>query len=626
MLCSPDPFLSRPHTKEKGLATRDYIFAKAYLTFYLLHTLKPRLLSMVRGLTGFVDKRWDWKPIDLSGDLVLDGYALCHELYGQNDGYGGDYVTFAKRVTRFLRCLKKNGIKPYVVFDGVDIDQRKRETHNKRRKQNAERAFLLFQGQLHTRVDYLPYLGRLAMIEIVANVLGEEQLYVADGDADAYIASIANDRKCPVVSVDSDFYIFPISGGYIPYGRLDWDKTNGVQACVYYYDKFAFQCGLQDPSLLAMIPAILGDSCIQPLGLIEKKTAEETITAVMQYLAQFSTLDSCKRYEPHNNLKIQCNIHAACNVYCCRPHEGTLLKYKGGGCCDQELPIFILSQFRKGKWAKMLMDAICFGEVDHRVAIEDIRRPWCHLIGVPIREVIYGIIRGMHGVTEHHRVQKMADCFQDAFIITKTPFQLWQLSGTVLNPQYPNTVKICGDEIILEAVRCTVEFKKSITKPEFWFFFLVSYFWYWNAKDDFVETSRGLILGFKDEGKKCNLLRAIILYTMRKILSIKYQTSHLPNLPDKPFPEVVHALSQWQSVYHDLLCLNQILLNPLPPMQISQTFNCTTVVKFFVFITEHGDKKLVHEMNLDDNCKKIYDDLFKLIIADPSIGTMGKDI
>ena len=588
----------------------------------ICHTLKLHPSSMVRGLSDFVEKKCNWKLIHLSGDLVVDGYALCHELYRPNDGYGGDYVTFAKHVSKFLRCLKKNGIKPYVVFDGVDIDQTKRQTHEKRRKQNAERAYSLFQGQLHTLIDYLPYLARLAMIETVTNVLGEEQLYVADGDADAYIASIANERKCPVLSVDSDFYIFPISGGYIPYGRLDWEKDS-VRARIYYYDEFAHQCGLQDPSLLVMIPAILGDNCIQSLRLIVKNTAEETVAAVVRYLSQFSTLDSCKTYEPHNTPEIQYNIHAACYIYCCRPHEGTRLK--GGGYIGKEVPMFVVDQFRKGKWAKMLMDAICFGEVDHRVAIEDIKRPWCHLIGFPIREIIYGIIRGVYGVTEHHRVQGMANYFQDELIKTKIPSQLWPLtsgSGAILNPQYPSVIKTCGDEIILEAANCTVEIKKSITKREFWFFFLVSYYWYWNAKDDTVESGmRSIILGLKE--RKGDVLRAIILYAMRKILSIKYSTSHLPSLPNEPIPAVVHALSQWQSVYHDLLCLNQLLLEPLPPMQISQAFNCTTVVKFFEFITDHGDQKLICEMNLDDNCKKVYEDLFSLIV-NPSIGTVAK--
>jgi len=191
--------------------------------------------------------------------------------------------------------------------------------------------------------------------------LGEEQLYVADGDADAYIASAANDRRCPVLSIDSDFYIFSIERGYIPYGYLDWKKSS-VRAYVYYYRDFALKCGFQDPSLLVMIPALLGDNCIQPSGLIVKRKAEDEATAAVRYVAQFSTLDNFKKDEAH--LIMQHNIDAACKTYYCKPQEGTCLKFKRGGGC-QEVPKFVIYQFRKGKWSKMLMDAICFDEVDH---------------------------------------------------------------------------------------------------------------------------------------------------------------------------------------------------------------------------------------------------------------------
>ena len=146
------------------------------------------------------------------------------------------------------------------------------------------------------------------------------------------------------------------------------------------------------------------------------------------------------------------------------------------------------------------------------------------------------------------------------------PLQLGWLTATIaggdciLNPQYPTTVKRYGEEILLNAVNCTVEFKKSITKQEFWFFFVVSYFWYWNLKDEIGKTT----LMPLPKVNKDILLKAIILYAMRRMLSIKYETSHMPKLPDRPSPPVVHALSQWQSVYHDVLCLNQLLLEPLP--------------------------------------------------------------
>jgi len=77
-----------------------------------------------------------------------------------------------------------------------------------------------------------------------------------------------------------------------------------------------------------------------------------------------------------------------------------------------------MDQFRKGNMVKMVMEAICFSEVDHRVAIEDVKRSWCHLIGKPIRAILYGIIGGMSGVTEHRRLKGKVHDFEDFLVAT----------------------------------------------------------------------------------------------------------------------------------------------------------------------------------------------------------------
>ena len=144
---------------------------------------------MVRGgLTTFVEKNFrGWKKIRVRGPLIVDGYSLCHELYlhsGADNVHGGNYVSFSKYIVRFLNCLLQNQIQPFVVFDGIDADQskkaRKKETHDKRRKENAQRVQDLLQGRpASSRGDYyLPYLARLVMVEAVTSVLGEPNLYV----------------------------------------------------------------------------------------------------------------------------------------------------------------------------------------------------------------------------------------------------------------------------------------------------------------------------------------------------------------------------------------------------------------------------------------------------------------
>ena len=309
---------------------------------------------------------------------------------------------------------------------------------------------------------------------------------------------------------------------------------------------------------------------------------------------KFPTLEDCKQSIAQYDLLIKDNIRAAYQTYN-KPPEENCLKYKRRSY--QPVPKFLIDLFRRGKLTQLLMAAICFCEVDHRIAIEDIKCPWCHLIGQPIRAISYGIISGMSGVTEHQRCKGTVHDFQDFLVETDIPYQFWGSSVAILELQYQSKVKGCGESIILDAVNSKVDFKKHIPK-ELWFFYHVCCFWYSAAK--------------ADKNLKNALLKAIILCVMKNTTSSKFHTSDLPLILDPP---VVRALSQWQSVYYDLLCLNRLLLEPLPPMQISQTINCSTIITLYEFITNNGngDQTIICKMELGDDCKKVFDILFNLI-------------
>ena len=560
------------------------------------------------GLTKFVEKNFrGWKTVRPKGPLIVDGYSLCHELYlhsGADNVHGGDYVSFSKYIVRFLNCLLQNEIKPFVVFDGIDADQSKKETHDKRRKENAERVRDLLRGNAApSRGDYyLPYLARLVMIEAVVRVLGEDNLYVADGDADTVIATLAISRNCPVLSLDSDFYIFPIPKGYISYTDMKWDERS-VEARIFYYRNFAEQYGIRDPQLLIMLPAILGDSMLQPLNdalrEITKSIRIKGPEAVLKYASRFSLLEDCKsdltRISRHNPLD---NVEAAYKTYYSSvenfPREGTTtLVVKDS---RQAIPKLILHLFRRGKFPTLLTDVLCCAEVDHRIAVEDMRGPWCHEIGVPIREVIYGIISGNHGsIAEHHRREGKVDEFPLIRVRARMPAQFHCAGAPVLDAQYRNIASKVGEEIITAFSAPTGELRRLGIPDEFWFFYAVTRFWYWHIHP---------------RVDKDVLLKAIILSAIKNLKALDIDFPVVQAMRNPPDPGVVHALAQWQSVYYDLYCLNQLLLEPLPPLQVSLFFECSNVVKFFSVLSASSEGDLIRQMQLSDADKNIYSSLY----------------
>ena len=563
---------------------------------------------MVRGLAAFVEKNFcGWKPINPRGSLIIDGYSLCHELYlhsRADNVHGGDYVSFSQYIVKFLNCLLQNQIKPFVVFDGIDAEQSKKETHNKRRIENAERVQNLLKGiPESSRADYyLPYLARLVMMEAVVRVLGEESLYVADGDADSIIASLAINRRCPVLSIDSDFYIFPIPDGYIPFTEMKWGD-DGVHARIFYYTDFAKQYDIKDPQLLIMLPAILGDSMLQPLNdALEVLTKATRIRAeaVLKYASKFSLFEDCKsditRLSRRNPLD---NVEAAYKTYYSSvenfPSAGTTaLMVKDS---RQTIPKLILDLFRKGKFPTLLIDAICRGEVDHRIAVEDMTGPWCHEIGVPIREIIYGIICGNRGsIAEHHRREGEVKDFPLIRVRAKMPAQFQCANAPILDAQYQNDTSKYGEQIMMAIAVSPAEFRKLGIPNEFSFFYAATRYWY---------------LHVNTRVNKDVLLKAIILSAMK---CLKAQDKDFPvvqRMPNPPDAALVHGLAQWQSIYYDLYCLNQLLLEPLQSLHVSQVLECSNVVKFYsVLLRTSSGGDLIRQMGLDDTDKNIYRSLY----------------
>ena len=59
-----------------------------------------------------------------------------------------------------------------------------------------------------------------------------------NSEADTEIASLAYVWNCPVLSNDSDFFIFDIKAGYIPFEFLEWNSSS-LTASVFYRQKLA---------------------------------------------------------------------------------------------------------------------------------------------------------------------------------------------------------------------------------------------------------------------------------------------------------------------------------------------------------------------------------------------------
>lgn len=79
-------------------------------------------------------------------------------------------------------------------------------------------------------------------------------------EADSEVASLANAYNCPVLSNDSDFFIFDIEAGYIPLSSFDW-KSSRLTAKIFHRRKLASHLRIH-AELLPMFASLVGNDYV----------------------------------------------------------------------------------------------------------------------------------------------------------------------------------------------------------------------------------------------------------------------------------------------------------------------------------------------------------------------------
>lgn len=183
----------------------------------------------VQGLTRFMEENGNiLKDVPFrNSKLIIDGSNLFHLLYFNSrldQSHGGDYDAFEGQVCKFFKALRDCDIDPFVIVDGgSDYTDKKFETKKTRAQSRINTANSLSMG-LQDRGGVLPTLIK----DVFKQVLSSLKVPFAQCifEADQEIASLAERWNCPVLSYDSDFYIFDIQAGYLPISHFKWQNAS----------------------------------------------------------------------------------------------------------------------------------------------------------------------------------------------------------------------------------------------------------------------------------------------------------------------------------------------------------------------------------------------------------------
>ncbi|KAG7501433.1 hypothetical protein JOB18_049599 [Solea senegalensis] len=220
----------------------------------------------VHGLTTYVEGNRNFlKDVKFRDSrLIIDGCSLYFRLYFTHcldQSHGGDYDAFACLLTQFLSALEACNIQPYVVLDGgMDPSDKKFTTLRHRLQSKIKEADNLSHGR---NGCVLPILTRKVFIQVLMQ--RGVPLVQCPAEADWEIACLAHQWKCPVLTNDSDFYIFDLPGGYLPHHFFQWANLNGkasnryISARCYTTNGLCKHFGGMNQELLPLCAVLAGN-------------------------------------------------------------------------------------------------------------------------------------------------------------------------------------------------------------------------------------------------------------------------------------------------------------------------------------------------------------------------------
>ncbi|XP_047454497.1 protein asteroid homolog 1 [Mugil cephalus] len=539
----------------------------------------------VQGLVSFLERHGTVYRDDAEfrmSRLVIDGWNLVYLLYyrsGLDQNLGGEYAALEDLTERFVAALRTCGVTPYVVVDGgSDFANRKEETVLKRAEDATMRAHrAVVEG---SREDILPQLAKRVFIQTLVRL--DVPVARCFSEADQEIAALATEWRCPVLSEDSDFYIFDLPGGLLPIAHFQWQdvRRRGSYSYIpcrrFYTSAFCIVFSIQR-RLLPTFAVLAGNDYVKqrkvrwaqfdPTG----GDRPHRLMGLLHWLKDFN--------EPQDALKAALGLMGDLS----ETSKAELMKSLSLALDDYRLPPSYLKKFfihgvapplpaeikavvpdwmrlplARSELTTDVLDVLLMQRVSLSIVVEHRDLPPVSLTSRPIRQLIYGLLLGPD--TSLQVMERTRDGLQLNYIPVKPTFtrvtERLRLSSL---PQADASERL---QVLLEALGVTQD-QLSLLPPELRLPVAVTCYWMKRADPD-VKLLKSLLLGMSNGAQTSS--------TAREAQNQLHQNLDV---------SVVHGLAQWQVCLKDATHLNQLLGFPLPPPTMARLYQGTLVHQLF---------------------------------------------
>ncbi|CDW52312.1 Protein asteroid homolog 1 [Trichuris trichiura] len=543
----------------------------------------------IRGLTSLVNENpgllndYQLK----STHVVIDGTSLAYRIflsYKVECSFCGEYLAFKNATLSFLNRLRKANVTPLFVFDGpMDKYGSKFQTVLKRHKEAINCAVQVMQQRSNFVLPMLAFDVFLRLLDQQnSNVL------VCTGDADRTIAACAIYLNCPVISMDSDFLVFPLNKGYIPFNSIDLSDmapNDAINCSIYNVDNWLKFLPRLDRALLPIFAIVTGNDFFTS-SAFENFFDHITKPQVLTREITRGTLKQCNMVGFLEWLQDKSYEEALEGLLCCASSgnrqcfrekiENALSFYNVKALSVEECKGCTISQLLACGFPKPFTEAYCTGKLYRLsnmtyvrlgqtlflpIVLENISLHCVHECSKPLRAIIYGIMlkgTGNRVVTEYTRVH---DTYQPIVAAVKEDV-----------PSMSEIANLSKDDR-RKILTCNFSFCPHDLDaiPEQLHLFVLSLKMWTQSSSSTEQITQNVALA----------LAAAAIHLNAKFTSVMSES--LRRLYKKPLIEshqernryftFVHAANQWQSCLDTIQCLNDLLIQPFREADVTCLFS-----------------------------------------------------
>lgn len=370
----------------------------------------------VQGLKKLVDQSKVLEDFNLNNShVVIDAPNLYYSLYFNSEPkldqrHGGDYSGFKDEVCGFLQVLRNCNVTPHMVLDGTSNPE-KLETLKTRLQNKLETAKKVAKNMPHNNI--LPPLVK----DVFKQILVKEQVEFEEsfGEADLRVVSWANHLLCPVLSNDSDFYIYDVKAGVLPLDQLQWKNKSGhIQAKVYRRPRFCKMFCI-DPALAPVFAAIAGNdySKLEDGGKFTQRSACRSplarLYAILKFLEKVNL-----QYQQEPQDKQRKALREAFTFVGKKPTEEesfleSICAYEEHAETSEtrgeDLPEWMSVRIKAGELTSFVTDVVRHRRMMLTPLVEDFSQPSSYAPALRLRQFFYGLL-GQETCTEFDRVDQ----------------------------------------------------------------------------------------------------------------------------------------------------------------------------------------------------------------------------